>query len=248
MKVVRFLEREIVIRFFGVALLLSPFINVGLHLLVLKTQNKMTWSQINVMAYLNSGNAVSYFLAICSFVIGIKMLGGSTKAWRYVLFLVSSHLLIQVININNRAWQGPLAWPSFILNAGLFFFIIDQLVWKIKIPVPVKNSTHANVPLPFIKERHIINLKSHRKILFSFGSTKPWGELKTLSSDELSVKSFTQVPDSVEHKIIQINFGKDVVVDIRFDRRENEMFYFKPLNLQKADIARLNTWLKKIAV
>lgn len=234
MKVVRFLERESVIKFFGIALFFAPFINLGLHLFVLKVQNKATWQQVNVMEFLKSGNPVSYFLAICSVGIGLKMLGGSAKSWRYVLVLIGSHLLIQIVNVNNKAWHGPLAWPSFLLNTALFFFIFDQLVWKVKT---------ENNPV----EKHVINLKSYRKILFSFGSTKPWGELKTLSSQELCVRSFAKVPDSIENKIIQINFAKDVIVDIRFERRENEMYYFKPLNMQKNDIVRLNTWLKKIA-
>ena len=234
MKVVRFLEREGVIKFFGSALIAAPFINLGLHLFVLKVQNKASWEQVNVLNFLKSGNPFSYFLAFCSIVIGFKMLSGSAKTWRYVLVLIGSHLFIQIINVNNKAWHGPLAWPSFILNACLFFYILDQLVWKVK----------ANQP---IQEKYVINLKSYRKILFSFGSTKPWGELKTLSSQELSVRSFSQVPTSVEHKIIQINFAKDVVVDVRFERKENEMYYFKPLNMQKDDIVRLNSWLKKIA-
>lgn len=250
MKVVRFLERKNVIRFFGLALLFSPFVNLGLHLWVMKTQYKMTWAELSVGTYLKNGNPISYLLAASSIVIGFKLLGGSTKAWRYVLFLIGTHLLIQIFNVNNKAWQGPLAWPTFLLNAGLFFFIMDQLVWKIKAdnlqaqPPPPENITAIKTAPP----KQIINLKSYRKILFSFGSTKPWGELKTLSSEELAVKSFAAVPDSIENQIIQINFAKDVIVEIEFNRKENEMYYFKPLNLQKDDIIRLNQWLKKIAV
>lgn len=249
MKVVRFLERENVIRFFGLALLFAPFINIGLHLWVLKIQNKITWAQVNISAYLKSGSPISYMLAAFSVVIGFKMLGGSAKAWRYVLFLIGSHLLIQIINVNNKAWQGPLAWPTFLLNAGLLFFIIDQLVWKVKVDIPKEQSRPENItPIKSVSEKHIVNLKSYRKILFSFGSKKPWGELKTLSSEELSVKSFADVPASIESQVVQINFAKDVVIEILFSRKENELYYFKPLNMQKDDVVRLNRWLKKIAV
>ncbi|MBY0554558.1 hypothetical protein K2P97_08520 [bacterium] len=250
MKVVRFLERENVIRFFGLGLMLAPFINMGLHLFVLKTQNKMAWSQVNFAAYLKSGNPISYFLAACSVIIGIKMLGGTAKAWRYVLFLIGAHLLIQIVNVNNKAWQGPLAWPSFLLNAGLFFFIVDQLVWKVKAPEASVIPPVVDPPTPLkpMSEKQVVNLRSYRKILFSFGSDKPWGELKTLSSEELCVKSFAAVPSLVEHKIVQINFSKDVVIEIEFARKENEMYYFRPLNMQKENVTRLNKWLRKIAV
>lgn len=251
MQVTRFLERENVIRFFGLALLLSPFVNLALHFSIFKTQNEIPWAQVNFIAYLKSGNPVSYFLAICSLIIGFKMLSGAAKAWRYVLFLIGAHLLLQIINVNNKAWHGPLAWPSFLLNAGLFFFVIDQLVWKIKVVMPDPTSAKTKdgvAPLPFFSQKQVINLKSYRKILFSFGSTKPWGELKTLSSVELSVKSFAEVPANIEKQVVQINFAKDVVVDIQFDRKVNEIYYFKPLNMSKDEVSRLNTWLKKIAI
>ena len=193
------------------------------------------------------------------------MLGGSARTWRYVLTLIGAHLLIQILNMNNKAWQGPLAWPSFILNLGLFYFIIDQLVWKIDVnsyyampklkpdnltkPEPQLESASANENVTILeKERHVLNLKSYRKILFSFGSDKPWGELKTLSSEELAVRSFAKVPTNVESQIVNINFAKDVVVEIQFDRKENDMYYFKPLNMEKEKVIRLNQWLKKIAV
>lgn len=258
MKVVRFLEREKIIKLFGLGLVLAPFVNIILHLWIQKMHYKVTWSQINLISHLKSGNPISYILAICSIGIGIKMLGGTPRAWRYVLGLIGAHLVIQVLNLNNRAWQGPLAWPSFILNVGLFYFIMDQLVWKIevnsfhampKIKTPVKavEKPVDNVMM-LEKERQVINLKSYRKILFSFGSKQPWGELKTLSSEELAVRSFARVPDNIEEQIVQINFSKEVIVEIQFSRKEGEMYYFKPLNMQKNDISRLNQWLKKIAV
>lgn len=250
MKVVRFLERKNVIRFFGAALVLAPFVNIALHIYLTKMQNHMTWQQIGLWQYLKSGNTLSYFLAVFSVFIGFKMLTGATTAWKYVLFLLGAHLLIQIVNINNKAWQGPLAWPTFLLNTGLFFFIIDQLVWKVQ--ETLESTGQAQVPaskkLSVVKEKHIINLKSYRKILFSFGGTKPWGELKTLSSEELSVKSFAEVPKGIENQVVQINFSRDVVVEIKYSHHQNEMYYFKPLNMQKDQVTRLNNWLKKIAV
>lgn len=256
MVVVRFLEREKVIKVFGLGLILAPFINMGLHLWVLKSQNKMLWSQINFLAYFKSGSSLSYLLALASIFIGVKMLGGEAKAWRNVLILIGAHLLIQIINVNNKAWQGPLAWPSFLLNAGLFFFIMDQLVWKVKSAVVLPEKNESKVSPEFIsdfavkkiEDKKVINLKSYRKILFGFGSPKPWGELKTLSSEMLSVKSFAEVPTGIENQIVQINFSKEVVIDIQFSHRENDMYYFKPLNMQKENVTGLNKWLRKIAV
>lgn len=250
MVVTRFLERKAVIRFFGVALILAPFFNMALHIFVLKSQNHMTWKQLSLMAYLKTGNPVSYALAIASIGIGIRMLSGSTKAWQAVLYLIGAHLLLQIININNKAWQGPLAWPTFLINAGLFFYIFDQLVWKVQPTVKKTETTVQPVQsnLTVVKEKHIIHLTSYRKILFNFGSDKPWGELKTLSSEEVSVKKFTEPPPDLQNYTVQMNFAKDIIIDIKFSHFDGDIYYFKPLNMDKDNAAKLNNWLKKIAV
>ena len=241
MKVTRFLEREKVIKFFGFALLFAPFINLALHMLVLKIQSKIAWQFFDFAGVLKTTNPISYLLGACSVGIGIKMLSGSAKSWKFVLVLIGSHLAVQILNINNKAWQGPLAWPSFLLNAGLFFYIVDQLVWKVTADAP----TAAVAPVP---QKRVMNLKSYRKILFNFGASHPWGELKTLSSEELQVKSFAPVPANIESQTVQINFSKDVVIEIQFNRREGDMYYFRPLNMDKENTIRLNKWLQKIAV
>ena len=248
MKVVRLLERKEVIRLFGGALVLAPFVNYFMHVLVIKTQSGVAWSQFQYFSVLRSTHAVSFFLAACSLVIGLVMLSGRKSAWRWVMGPLGAHLGVQILNIGNEAWKGPLAWPSFILNAGLLFFILDQLVWKVSkedVSVP------AAAPVPTAPEKHrvkVVNLKSYRKILFSFGSTRPWGELKTLSSEVLAVKPIAAPPENIANKVVQINFSKDVVVDIRYKEHDQEYYYFSPLNMDKEKVTKLNKWLKKIAV
>lgn len=264
MKVVRFLERKNVITSFGITLILAPVINLVLHVLIIKFQSNIAWSQFQFWAYLKNTNPISLFFAVGSVVIGATMLKGSTKAWKFVLVLLGSHLLVQVLNINDKAWKGPLAWPSFFLNAGLFFFIFDQLVWKVQAPANkvVKNnfkpedqdadSVVASSNIENLQERRaereVINLKSYRKIYFSFGSPKPWGELKTLSGEYLAVRCIVDPPVGIENKVVQINFAKDVVVDIQYSNRQDNIIYFKPLNMNKEKVTNLNKWLNQIAV
>jgi len=252
MKLVRFLERKGVIRFFGVSLILAPFINMALHLTVIKMQGQVAWSQFQFWPAIQSAGYISLMLAACSLVIGFILLSGSQKAWKYVLILVGAYLGVQILNVGSQAWKGPLAWPSFILNSSIFFFLLDQLVWKVQPDIKADVSITepeftVKQPAPAAKKA-VVNLKSYRKILFSFGSDHPWGELKTLSSERLSVKSIAQVPTNIENKTVQINFAKDVVVDIQFEKQEGELVYFKPLNLDKDKVTNLNRWLKKIAV
>ncbi len=254
MKLVRFLERKGVIRFFGVSLILAPFINMTLHLTIIKMQGNIAWSQFQFWPAIQSAGWISLILAISSIVIGSILLSGSQKAWKFVLILVGAYLGVQILNVGSQAWKGPLAWPSFILNAGIFFFMLDQLVWKVQPNAPTAEKETVSPefvpnenPVHSIKKT-VVNLKSYRKILFSFGSDHPWGELKTLSSERLSVKSIAPVPAHIENKTVQINFAKNVIVDIQFEKQEGELVYFRPLNLDKEKVTNLNRWLKKIAV
>lgn len=263
MKVVRFLERKEVIKFFGLALMLSPFINFFLHSWVIKSQSQTAWSQFQFLPVLKSMNNISLFLAFCSIGIGIAMLSGKQKAWKYTLAFVGVHILIQIANVGNTAWKSPLAWPTFILNTALFFFIFDQLVWKISpAQVPQNQSTteafnlkQSNLVSDLstqnetdLSSKTVINLKSYRKILFSFGSDRPWGELKTLSSEFLSIKKIDLLPANIETQVVQINFSKNVVVDIQYFKQQDDLVFFKPLNMNKEKVTNLNKWLRKIAV
>jgi hypothetical protein len=245
MKVVRFLERKLVIQSFGLILIVAPFINLFLHIYFIKKEAAQSWAVFQVMPILKQTSNLSIFLAVCSVLIGVTLLSGAPKAWRYVLFFLGSHLALQILNINDRAWKGPLAWPSFILNAGLFFFIFDQLVWKVK----TGGMTEMTAAVPFQSPaKTVINLKSYRKVLFAFSSPQPWGEMKTLSSEFITVKSFAAPPANFDTRVVQISFTRDVVVDIQFSHQEADVYYFKPLNMDKEKVTKLNKWLRKIAV
>ncbi|MFN3453697.1 MAG: hypothetical protein ACK41T_01975 [Pseudobdellovibrio sp.] len=295
MVVVRFLERKRVIQCFGGFLILSPFFNIFFQLLLLNSESGIPWQMVNFKAYLLSGSLINYFLATCSVVIGMIMLSGSTQAWKYVLILVGSHVLVQISSYKSKIWHGPLAWIALIINVAIFLFIADQLVWKLKaskinedenenkntstnssltlnedfkrtsteqhtISAVVRNqesemkhfSDTAKNPQKLTsdlqKTERILNLTSYKKIFFSFDSDKPWGRLVTLTSHQLIVKCFEKAPDSIEHKVVQIAFTRDLKVDIRFDRKENNMYYFIPLDMTSDRVRDLNQWLKKIAV
>ncbi len=250
MIVTRFLERKWVIQFFGVALILAPFFNIFFQLLFLKSLQNLSWGHINLVAFLKGASVLSYVLAVASIFIGFKMIGGSTDSWKYVLGLLGVHLALQLVNYKSKVWQTPLAWAAFAMNTLIFLFIADQLVFKSR---PDRKSEPTSepvvkpiaVPEPEIKTLH---LKSYKKIMFSFYSEKPWGRLMTLTSHQLVVNCFTTPPTSIEEKIVQISFTKDLVIDIQFDKKENNLFYFTPLNMSDDKVHSLNTWLKKIAV
>ncbi len=284
--VTKFLERKWVIQLFGLGLIIAPFVNILIQFLVLNSKSGISWRYISISSYLMSGSIANYILAIGSVVIGGIMLSGSTKAWKAVLLLVGTHLLVQILNYKSKEWNGTLGWGAFAVNLSVFLFIADQLVWRVKtkeeifaeamekaaalipkakaevkIPVTatpeVTPASAASVAAPaeagFVlgagsSIEKILHLKSYKKIFFSFGSDRPWGRLMTLNSHQLIVNCFAAAPESIENKVVAISFTKNLVIDIKFDRKESNLYYFTPLDMTPARVSELNLWLKKIAV
>ena len=316
MDITKFLERKWVIQTFGVLLIFSPFFNVLFQLFFLKMDSKLSWSGIDLLAYLASGTFLNYILSFASLVIGFIMLTGETKAWKAVLFLLGAHIITQIVNYKTSLWSGPMAWISFTVNVSMFLYIADQLVWKIKIPeIPKANLpkfsfskekqvmnqnqilsdensntvvAHINQNLESINDisntmqnsiieisennskadtvnlvdkkltdsiesqmhfdNSIVHLTSYKKILFSFGDTKPWGRLVTMTSQILAVKSFREVPSMVYTAEIEVQFSKDLIIEIQFFKQEEETFYFKPIQMTSEQVKKLNKWFQIISV
>lgn len=282
--VTKFLERKWVIQLFGLGLIIAPFVNIFIQFLVLNSKSGISWRYISISSYLMSGSIANYILAIGSVIIGGIMLSGSTKAWKAVLVLVGTHLVMQILNYKSKEWQGTLGWGAFAVNLSVFLFIADQLVWRVKTKAELMAEAMARAaalkptpkpivpqPAPLIPEaklvepvvapgsdfvlggssrpiEKILHLKSYKKIFFSFGADRPWGRLMTLTSHQLIVNCFEKAPESIENKTVQIAFTKNLVVDIKFDRKESNLYYFTPLDMTPERVTELNQWLKKIAV
>lgn len=279
--VTKFLERKWVIQLFGLGLIIAPFVNVLIQFLVLNSKSGISWRYISISSYLMSGSIANYILAIGSVIIGGIMLSGSTKAWKAVLLLVGTHLIVQILNYKSKEWNGTLGWGAFAVNLSVFLFIADQLVWRVKTKEEIFAEAmekaaslipkaKAPEPKPLIPEvkipvtatpaetgfvlgagssiEKILHLKSYKKIFFSFGSDRPWGRLMTLNSHQLIVNCFEKAPESIENKVVAISFTKNLVIDIKFDRKESNLYYFTPLDMTPARVSELNQWLKKIAV
>lgn len=267
----KFLERKWVIQLFGLGLIVAPFVNILIQFLVLNSKSGISWRYISISSYLMSGSITNYILAIGSVIIGGIMLSGSTKAWKAVLLLVGTHLIVQILSYKSKEWQGTLGWGAFAVNLSIFLFIADQLVWRVKtkeeifaeamekaaVLVPKMKTPEPVVAAPatgFVlgggsqAVEKILHLKSYKKIFFSFGSDRPWGRLMTLNSHQLIVNCFEKAPESIENKVVAITFAKNLVIDIKFDRKESNLYYFTPLDMTPARVSELNQWLKKIAV
>lgn len=172
MQAAKFLERASVIRFFGICLLLAPFISMAGHAYLRSHKTKVTmaviWNSLTVGTFSQN---MQNILSVSSVVIGIIMLFGTRKAWSFVLGLIGFHIVIQTTTLLRDLKESWFWGGVFVVNLAVFFFIADQLVFKerrdnddLKKPVmPPKSQeeNHQSAPQDFAVSGTSGTLASH---------------------------------------------------------------------------------------
>lgn len=235
MKVVKLLEKKIVLQVFGLGLILSPFLNAMMNVLQLNiaADDKWTWSVFSHV--LVSGILFQKILNIVSVFIGFFLLSGSLKAWKFVLLLLGGYITMQIIYLGQNLRTNPVSGLLFLINVGLFVFIADQLVWKQKI-------TTVSVA-PVAPKKPITVRKSLAKIIVHFKDFGPWGQLTAISTKGLEVKCLGKVPDHIESREIELRLGKALFLRARFSHRHGSHYFFEYQGLEKDQQLLLRNWI-----
>ena len=247
---VKILERKSVIRLFGLGLFLAPIINAAIVIWLRKVQVIRPLT-LPVIAHLfASGTLTQKFLTLSSIVIGLIMLFGSTKAWKFVLGLLGCHILIQIFNLGHDLRENWLWGPFFLVNISIFFFIADQLVFKIKVP-PALTVTTPDVPqdqpkpLPLPILPAAVEMKIKNKILIHFDQLGPWGQLKTVSVNGLRVQCLSASPAEIEKRDLELQFKNGLHIKSRFKTRNGQEFYFEFMPTSAANQKLLQEWIQR---
>ena len=213
MVVVKFLERKDVIRWFGIALILAPFFNKVLSVAMLSNvKNPFNFRLIG--AAFASESAFDHALSIASLIIGVLMLKGTSKAWRYVLVLLGSYLVQQTMHLGQDIKGHWFVGVIYLINLGVFIFIADQLVWKISLPtrsIPTKK------------------VRSQKKIFIHFDGIGPWAQLVAISSEGFQVRSLTSPPPGIESKDLEIQMSNGLKLQLRLLHQSEDNFFFRIL-------------------
>ena len=262
MEIVKILERKSVIRFFGIALILSPFFNTFLTILAFPFAQDR-WS-LRVLWFVTSNRApVDQLLYIATFIIGVLMLRGAPWAWKCLLVLLGGYILNQTFHFGPNFKANKLSALFFLMNVGIFLFIADQLAWKIKqaIPVPLKKDSALKAKLShqFVTkteqmqqganyaQKRKAQLSSSKKHLIHFLDKGPWATLLEISNDGIRVQCLTVPPKNIESTEIEFSLGANANFRIRYVEKNESIFHFKFQNLSKKDIKAMNDWLQRQA-
>src|SRR6476620_12359102 len=101
-------ERKWVIRFFGFALILAPFINTASSVLELPNiEQKFLFAYC--WQFFKSAPIPQQILQTASVIIGTLMLRGSISAWKYTLGILGAFIILQFTQLNagirdNTTW------------------------------------------------------------------------------------------------------------------------------------------------
>ncbi len=226
MKAVRFLEQSKNIRYFGTLLCLAPIVNAGLYLYFEKIHANAQFQKINYWQILKQGSQLHYFLALCSLIIGLLMLStGSRKTWKLVLALLGIHIFLQFKNIGINLKQSWLWGLFFVINAGIFVFIAEQLVFKVE---PTKK-------------------KKLPRTVIGFKDTGPWAELMALNYKGIKVRSLIQPPQDIKNRVIHIKFKHGPHLSAKFEQASGNEFQFQFIDINKKNSLDLLNWIDKNA-
>lgn len=246
MLVVKVLEKKIVIQMFGLMLFLSPLMNMFLTMSIQPVEEK--WTMVQFWKVVNASALPNNVLFAASFVIGLVMLSGSKKAWKWVLVLLGGYIALQLTRLGKDIRANKIYGLVFLINVSAFFFIADQLAFKQKLKKPEPQPTTPNPapPVAIIEKKpsspKIVTKKSSRKILVAFENQKPWGELVQLSAKGIQIREHSEPPPGIETRVIEVTFGNSKM-SARMTRKLDNLFFFEFENLQSQQVQKINDWL-----
>jgi len=223
---VKVLEKKGVIQFFGIALILAPFVNMIVSLAMYNGVVSKWSPSVAFNLLKTTGSWVHFVLYTASFVIGLIMLRGSTKAWKFVLALVGAYIAYQIMYIGRDLKQHWVAGIFFLINIGVFLFIADQLVWKQK---------KATTP------------PMRKKIPIHFQGFGQWGVLVSISDRGLYVKAKADAPPGLADRDIEVSLQGGWKMRARLAKRDGANFFFAYQNLSAQEKLDLRNWLMKQA-
>jgi hypothetical protein len=181
MKIVRLLEQKSVIRFFGSALLLAPFVNTFVYIFSQKNLSE-TFSWALYERLLLAGTLTEKILSILGILLGSLMLTGSAKLWKLVLAYLGLFILFQIAHLGVNLRSSWIHGVFFLGNIGSFLFIADQLVWK------QKSASEAEQAIKTPQGSKIKIQHFSKKIYISIPGLGKSGQILSLSPEKLEIK------------------------------------------------------------
>ncbi len=258
MQAVKFLERPKVIRFFGICLLLAPFINIGFNIFLQSQKSQVTsmivWKSLMLGTFAQN---MQNLLSLGSFTIGAVMIFNKRKAWSLVLGLIGLHIIIQTTTLMKDIKENWAWGMVFLINLAVFFFIADQLVFKEKRDEAdtedelAKESVEVAAPPPARIESAPVpppqdsyqGLVTKKRIVIHFSDLNLWAQLMHISKQGLWVKALENKSIDVIKKPMVVLLRQDLPLKLMLDHVKGEQCFFQFFPMSTTEVAALNQWI-----
>jgi hypothetical protein len=225
-KAARFLEKKRVIQFFGWALCIAPFVNLYLFIHMDKLNSNPYTKQLSLFEYLKTGSKLHYFLALMSLLIGgVMVVTGSKKVWKLVLGFLAVHIYIQFQNLGVNIKQSWLWGLFFVVNAALFVFIAEQLVFNIE-PIKPKKLPRTQI---------------------GFKGYGTWAELVQVNSEGIQVRRLKEPPSDIQNRLVNFKFKQGVSLDAKYSHSNGSEYYFLFKDIKPTEQKELTDWINRHA-
>ena len=255
MRVTKVLENKTVIRLFGVILIFSPFGNTLVSMSMQKVEYRWTFELFKrVLAASSTANLV---LMSCSVILGLLMLSGSPKGWKFALALLGGFIAFKITRLGQDLRDHWIHGFFFLMNLGAFLFIADQLVFKqdiksVKKPEPAPQPKPENKPTPMPvavptppPRTPPSSYQSHKKILFAFSGSEPWAQLVSISNRGLEIRALKSSGYALENRELEISFSPTCQLKMKLSRQTQDLFFFEFNDLKAQDIEQINSWIAR---
>lgn len=245
MKVVKFLERPNVIRFFGTCLIFAPFINIATDAYLHSLKSEVTWQIIKSSLLIGTfAQNMQNALSIGSLIIGLIMIKGSTRAWSFVLLLIGLQIVIQGTTLIKDFKESPFWGVLFVVNIALFFFIADQLVIK-TIPSTEPQITKSKGPIsktPLSATAKPL-MVTRKRIFIHLLDANSWVQILNISPKGILAKSMQKDPITFSQKTMIVFLSHDLHLHLALDHLSGDQLFFKFLNLTPGQTKKLNQFI-----
>lgn len=248
MQAVKFLERPKVIRFFGICLLLAPFINIFFNIYLQSQKSQVTamilWKSLMIGTFAQN---MQNLLSIGSFAIGAVMMFGKRKAWSFVLGLIGLHIIIQTTTLMKDLKENWIWGIVFLINLAVFFFIADQLVFKEKREEESEEDSESTTITPAAETVRPVDsyegLITKKRIVIHFSDLNIWGQLMHISNQGLWVRALESQNINVVQKPMVVFLKKDLPLQLMLDHVKGDQCFFQFFPMSQAEVAALNQWI-----
>jgi hypothetical protein len=231
----KLLRREVIIRYTGVLLALSP---IGNFLWSASFSHIPHWWYPKIFwAILRSVNGTFWLLSGTTCLAGLLMLKGRRSSWMFTLVIIGITILVGLSTFTRDIRDGWLQ-PTLALafNCGFFALIYAQGVHQ-RLEKKIRD---AQLNRPF-------SLEFRNGIRIDFDGHGPsWAEITGVTNRGLLVRPLVEAaPNQIESRTVEIAFAKDLVLQAKCSEKSGNAYFFQFTNLSPSTLNRLHRWAQK---